>query len=275
MPMNKIVIHPLTWLFAAAAAATGLFLEASCVALLLFVHEMGHAAAAKALRWRISKIEMLPFGGKLETDEHAGRPLVEEWLVVTAGPFMHVPMFAVSVLLFKAGWIGSDFYQLIVQLNAFLLLFNLLPVLPLDGGKMVQLLLCTVQPYYKAYRQSIFFSFMFLTLAMAAAVFTLSFYAQLVLTASYIAVQLLLMWKEKEVMFIRFLTSRHYHPVSLRLLHLNVQKTDRLLHAVRVFKRNRKHILHVKGNGELTEEQLLQSFFEGKKYIQEVDENND
>ncbi|MEM1502303.1 site-2 protease family protein [Domibacillus sp. 8LH] len=273
--MNKVSIHPITWLFGAVAAATGLFLEGLCVALILFVHEMGHAAAAKAAGWRITKVEFLPFGGKLETDEHAGRPLVEEWIVVISGPFMHVPMLAASMLMQKAGWISTDVSQLLFQLNAFIFLFNLLPVLPLDGGKMVQLLLCTLHPYYKAYKQSIFFSFASLALLMGAAVVLLPFYVQLVLTASYVAVQLLVMWKEKEVMFIRFLTARYYEPVSLRLLDLPVLKSDRLLYTVRRFKRNRAHTLKVKGGRDMTEEQLLQSFFAGKKYIREVDENMD
>ncbi|WP_050181230.1 site-2 protease family protein [Domibacillus robiginosus] len=273
--MSKITVHPLTWIFGAAAAATGLFLEAICVALILFIHELGHAAAARAAGWRIVKIELLPFGGKLETDEHAGRPLVEEWLVVVSGPFMHVPMFIAGVLLHKAGWLDAHLADLLFQLNAFIFLFNLLPVLPLDGGKMVQLLLCALQPYYKAYKQSIFFSFAALSVILAAAAVLLPFYAQLLLTASYIAVQLLVMWKEKEVMFIRFLTARYYDPVSLRLYCLPVLKSDRLLLTVRRFKRNRTHTLQVKNGRNMTEEQLLQSFFGGKKYIREVDENMD
>lgn len=273
--MNNVRIHPLTWLFGAAAAATGLFLEAICIGLILLIHELGHAGAAKAMGWRIQKVEMLPFGGKMETDEHAGRPLLEEWLVVLAGPFMHVPMLIISFLFLKAGWMDAALYELFFELNAVIFLFNLLPVLPLDGGKMLQLILCAIQPYFRAYRQSIFLSFAALLLIMGTAVITLPFYLQLLLTVSYIAVQLLVMWKEKEVMFIRFLTARFYDPVSMRLLYLSLLETDRLLDAVRSFRRNRTHRFQVNRHGELTEEQLLQSFFEGKKDVQEMFENID
>ncbi|MCP3762595.1 site-2 protease family protein [Domibacillus sp. A3M-37] len=273
--MNNVRIHPLTWLFGSAAAATGLFLEAICIGLILLIHELGHAGAAKAMGWRIQKVELLPFGGKLETDEHAGRPLLEEWLVVLAGPFMHVPMLAISFFFLKSGWMDAALYELFFELNAVIFLFNLLPVLPLDGGKMVQLILCAVHPYFIAYKQSIFLSFAVLLFVMGAAVITLPFYLQLLLTVSYIAVQLLVMWKEREVMFIRFLTARFYDPVSMRLLVLPLLKTDRLLDAVRLFRRNRTHQFHVNGHDELTEEQLLHSFFGGKKDVQDMFENID
>jgi stage IV sporulation protein FB len=273
--MNNVRIHPLTWLFGAASAATGLFLEATCIALILLIHELGHAGAAKALGWRIQKVELLPFGGKMETDEYAGRPLLEEWLVVLAGPFMHVPMLAVSVLLLEAGWMDAALYELVLQLNAAIFLFNLLPVLPLDGGKIVQLILCTVQPYFIAYKQSIFFSFSILLLVMGAAVMILPFYLQLLFTVSYITIQLLVMWKEREVMFIRFLTARFYHPVSMRLLRVPLSETARLLDAVRSFRRNRTHKFQVNGHDELTEEQLLHSYFQGKKDVKDMFENID
>ncbi|WP_046173955.1 site-2 protease family protein [Domibacillus indicus] len=273
--MNKIRIHPLTWLFGAAAAATGLFLEAICVGVILLIHELGHTGAAYAMGWRIQKIELLPFGGKMETDEYAGKPLFEEWIVVLAGPFMHIPMLIGSFLLLKAGWMDAALYDLFFKLNAAVFLFNLLPALPLDGGKIIQLVLCAAQPYYHAYKQSIFLSAAVLFLIMASAVMVLPFYVQLLLTVSYIGVQLLVMWKEKEIMFIRFLTARFYSPVSMRLLCLPLLKTDRLLHAVRLFRRNRTHKFQVDGQEELSEEQLLQSFFKGKKEVEDLFKNTD
>ncbi len=273
--MKQIKIHPLTWLFAALAAGTGLFAEAICLGLILLLHELGHAFAAKKNGWRIQKIEFLPFGGKMETDEHAGRPLKEEWFVVIAGPFMHVPMFAAGLLLLKANLIDSAEYNLFFQLNAFIFLFNLMPVLPLDGGKMVQLFLCSVQPYYKAYKQSIFFSFFTLICLLAAAVCFLPFYLQLLLTVSYIAIQLLIMWKEKEIMFIRFLTARFYDPVPLCLLQLPLLPNQSLLSAVKLFRRNRTHLFQINHFACLTEQQLLKHFFQGKKQVKDAVENID
>lgn len=275
--MKQINIHPLTWLFAALAAATGFFAEAVCAGLILIIHELGHAFAAKTSGWRITKIELLPFGGKLETDEHAGRPLLEEWFVVAAGPFTHVLMLMSAVLLLKTGLLDPVLYELFFQLNAFIFLFNLLPVLPLDGGKMVQLFLCTFRPYYKAYEQSVFYSFIALICLLGAAVCYLPFYLHLMLTVSYIAMQLLIMWKEKEVMFIRFLTARFYDPVPvpMRTIRLSLFPGQSLLSAVRLFRRNRLHLFHANGRHDVTEHQLLQFFFQGKKNVRDITKNID
>ncbi|OAH56138.1 MULTISPECIES: M50 family metallopeptidase [Bacillaceae] len=270
-----ISVHPLTWLLAAAAAAIGMFAEALCLLIIVFIHELGHAAAAKYCGWRIVKIELLPFGGKLETSEHAGRPLTEEWLVVLAGPMMHIPMTCIAILLVKAGMMEPAIYALFFQLNVLILFFNLLPVLPLDGGKMVLLLLSAVRPYYASYRLAIHFSFFMLVCLFGAAVYFLPFYIQLILTVSYVAVQLLVMWKEKEYMFIRFLTARFYEPVPLRVKRIHIDNQQSLLEMVRMFRRNRTHLFIVNQKENITESRLLAHYFKGNKKVDEIMENND
>ncbi|OLN23486.1 hypothetical protein BTO30_05870 [Domibacillus antri] len=270
-----IRIHPLTWLMGALAAAVGMFAEALCLLTIIFVHELGHAAAAKFCGWRIVKIEFLPFGGKLETNEHAGRPLAEEWLVVLSGPFMHMPLAAAFFCLLHTGVVEPDVYSLLIQLNVLILLFNLLPVLPLDGGKMILLLLSAVRPYYDAYRMAIHCSFFMLVCLFGAAIYVLPFYLQLLLTVSYITVQLLTMWKEKEYMFIRFLTARFYEPVQLRMLHIHTGSRQLLMETVRQLHRNRTHLFMVDRRVNITEYELLTHFFQGKKRVDEIIENND
>ncbi|OMP67551.1 site-2 protease family protein [Domibacillus epiphyticus] len=270
-----ISIHPLTWLMGAVAAAVGMFAEALCLLTIVLVHELGHAAAAKIYGWRIVKVELLPFGGKLETSEHSGRPLIEEWVVVLSGPFMHIPLAAAALCLFHAGIIEQAVYSLFFQLNVLIFLFNLLPVLPLDGGKMILLFLSFIRPYYYAYRLAIHISFFWLVCLLGAAVCFLPFYLQLLLTVSYITVQLLRMWKEKEYMFIRFLTSRFYEPVQLRMLCLHLDRRQTLLATVRRFRRNRTHFFIVDGEEDVTENQILNSFFQGKQSVGEVFKNDD
>jgi stage IV sporulation protein FB len=270
-----ISVHPLTWLIAAAAAAIGMFAEALCLVTIVFIHELGHAAAAKYCGWRIVKIELLPFGGKLETNEHAGRPAAEEWLVVLAGPFMHIPMTVIALFLLNAGIMEAAVYSLFFQLNLLILFFNLLPVLPLDGGKMLLLLLSAFRPYHAAYRLAIHLSFFMLVCLFGAAVYFLPFYIQLILTVSYVAVQLLVMWKEKEYMFIRFLTARFYEPVPLRVMRIQIGSRQSLIEIVRLFRRNRTHLFIVDRKESITESSLLTHYFKGKKMVDEITGNND
>ncbi len=141
--MNKTInlfrlvhVHPLLWIVIALSIATAHFLEVVLLIGIIFIHEMGHAAAASFFSWRIKKITLLPFGGVAEMEEHGNRPLKEEAIVVLAGPLQHVWMVALAYVLFSLSLIPEDLYQLIYSYNLMIFLFNLFPVWPLDGGKL-------------------------------------------------------------------------------------------------------------------------------------------
>lgn len=87
------------------------------------------------------KITLLPFGGVAEMEEHGNRPLKEEAIVVLAGPVQHVWMVALAYFLFSFSLIPENLYQLIYSYNLMIFLFNLFPVWPLDGGKLIFMLL--------------------------------------------------------------------------------------------------------------------------------------
>ncbi|MDP4157713.1 MAG: stage IV sporulation protein FB, partial [Bacillota bacterium] len=61
--IRHIHIHPLLWIVIAASIVTAHFLEVCLLLLIIFIHEMGHAAAASFFSWRIKKVSLLPFGG--------------------------------------------------------------------------------------------------------------------------------------------------------------------------------------------------------------------
>lgn len=105
--------------------------------IIIFVHEMGHAISAHFFSWRIKSIMLLPFGGVAEVDEHGNRSLREECMVVLAGPIQHLWLQGAAFLLYISNVIDVSDYQLFTFYNLSVLLFNLLPVWPLDGGKLL------------------------------------------------------------------------------------------------------------------------------------------
>ncbi|MGW9606378.1 site-2 protease family protein, partial [Heyndrickxia sporothermodurans] len=133
--LRKIHIHPLFWIIVGIAVITARFHELLILFSILFIHEMGHSIMAHFFSWRIKKISILPFGGVAEMDEHGNRPLKEELLVILAGPIQHVWLAIVMFVLFKMHIISISFFQTFMDYNLMILLFNLLPIWPLDGGK--------------------------------------------------------------------------------------------------------------------------------------------
>lgn len=132
-----------------ASIATGYFLELLTLFSIVFVHEIGHVIAARSYGWTIREVKLLPFGGVMEVEDAGGLPAKEEAVVAIAGPLQNVWM---GLLASGLGWLGiwdSDFTHYVVQANIGIGLFNLLPILPLDGGKLLQAWMSRMLPYHR------------------------------------------------------------------------------------------------------------------------------
>jgi Zn-dependent protease len=101
--------------------------------LLLFVHEMGHVIALRREGIRASAPMFIPFMGAVISARSLGDNALAEARVGLAGPILGSLGAAVVAI---AGWLlHSDFLLALAYVGFFLNLFNLLPVVPLDGGR--------------------------------------------------------------------------------------------------------------------------------------------
>jgi Zn-dependent protease len=123
-------------------------LEYLTLFLIVTLHEFGHSLACKQVGGSANQIVLWPFGGVAYVSPPP-RPGATLWCIA-AGPLVNVALFPIlSVLMFlgsSLGWPDSlpDLYHFIVAiwwLDLILLIFNLLPIYPLDGGQILQSLL--------------------------------------------------------------------------------------------------------------------------------------
>jgi len=140
---------------AALYGITLILLLFTCVLL----HEFGHAFAARAYGIRTPDITLLPIGGVARLERMPKNP-IQELVVAIAGPAVNV-VIALLLWIVLAGQLNfedlSEFDQpgksLLVQLlsvNVMLVLFNLIPAFPMDGGRMLRALLAMRLPHAKA-----------------------------------------------------------------------------------------------------------------------------
>jgi Zn-dependent protease len=101
--------------------------------LLLFVHEMGHVIALRREGIKASAPMFIPFLGAVITARSLGDNALAEARVGLAGPILGSIGSAACILVWQAT--GNDIWRALAYTGFLLNLFNLLPVVPLDGGR--------------------------------------------------------------------------------------------------------------------------------------------
>ncbi|MBB6633925.1 M50 family metallopeptidase [Cohnella thailandensis] len=155
-------LHPLFVLLMLLALAMGEWLGVVTLFGIVLLHELGHLAMALRFGWTIREVKLLPFGGVLEVEEAGTVPAKEEALVAIAGPAQNAWLAVAAYLAGLLGWVDTAWSHDFIKANALILLFNLLPIMPLDGGKLVQAWMSLRIPYHRVLlwssRLSLFFS---------------------------------------------------------------------------------------------------------------------
>ena len=106
------------------------------------LHEFGHILAARIFRVRITEIRLLPFGGSARMENPYGVGVPQLFATSAAGPAANLLCATVFAALAQWHLIRPESASAHISVNLTLFLFNLLPALPLDGGRM---LFCMLQ----------------------------------------------------------------------------------------------------------------------------------
>jgi Zn-dependent protease len=119
-------------------------LEYLALFLIVLLHEFGHALACRSVGGTADKIMLWPLGGVAYVSPPQ-RPGATLWSIV-AGPLVNVALLPILAGLstFTRTNGGQDlhaFFRAVLWTNTLLLVFNILPIYPLDGGQILRSLL--------------------------------------------------------------------------------------------------------------------------------------
>lgn len=268
-------LHPLFLFLMLASVATGFFAELLTLFVIVLVHELGHVVAAKSFGWTVIRIELLPFGGVAETDESGRSTALQEAIVALAGPLQNGWMALFALLMGRLGLWEPGWCDYFMTANLMIGLFNLLPVLPLDGGKVMQALVSRWLPYYRAL---VVCSLVSLLLAAVLALSALLGFRASGVHLNLLVIALFLVYsnwhayRHAGFRFVRFLMNRE--PVLARLMDkgtlaqpIVIYRHRKIAEIVRLFMRDKYHLVYVMNEGGriqavLPEQRLLYAYFQ-------------
>jgi len=270
--------HPLFSIVILLSVLAGYFVETATLFGIVFVHELGHLLAAKNFGWRVKEVQLLPFGGVVVVDEMATVPVWQEMIVTMSGPLQNGIMIVAALGLQTAGWIPAQWGEYFIQANMLIAIFNLLPILPLDGGKLMQSALSFWLPYQRVIAISCAVSLLLSAVLVAASIFHM-LYGGIQLNVLMIGLFLLYSnwyaYKGLSYHFMRFLINRE---VALhRLMNkgtlaqpIVVNGKRKVTDIVRLFMREKYHLVYVMDERGtirfvLPEQPLLQTYFNESK----------
>ena len=191
-------------------------------------------------KWNIKEINIYPFGGVIVLNEEIDKPLLDEFLITVLGPIFQEILFIIIFLLHKYYIVDQYIYNLFFYYNFTILFFNLLPIIPLDGYKLFNIILNKIFNFRLSYIINLFISFIFIFLFIFLFKNDFSYYFIII----YLIYQLIYNYKNRYYIYNRFLLEKKLKKST----YIKYKKVDN----IKKMYRNKRNL--IKNNGSYVTE---------------------
>ncbi|MBQ8202406.1 MAG: hypothetical protein IJZ74_11640 [Clostridia bacterium] len=138
---TDIYLHAATLLYAVYVMLFGHWRMVLVGFVSILLHEGAHALTAAMAGQSPEEIEITPMGAVMRLDDEERLPLIRRMLMLAAGPAMTLLLCNLAVWMTARGMMHAADGRMFFVANIGILMMNLMPVLPLDGGRLLSLLL--------------------------------------------------------------------------------------------------------------------------------------
>ena len=248
----KIEFHYTYLLIALSFILTGYFSNLLVFTSIILFHELGHYLIAKINKLNVEKIIIYPYGGITKINSKVNTPINKELTVAIAGIIFQSIYYLIIVILYQNNLIRDYIFNIFKTYHYSILIFNLLPIYPLDGSKILTLILSKFIPYKKVCHLNIIISIITTILFLTINYFEFNYTTILILTI--IIDNLIKYYKNINYTFNKFLLERYLYKMNYKK-NKTIKKLDNMY-------KDKYHIIKEK-NGYITEKQALNHRFKG------------
>lgn len=232
---------------------TGHFVNLIIFTSLIIIHEMGHIVISKILSYKIDKVIIYPYGGFVKLNTRINTKIENDLLVAISGIIMQSIYFGIIFFLYRNGIVREYVYDLFFLYHKSMLIFNLLPIYPLDGAKIVNLILSKYFSFNIANYISIVISLITVVFFLYSDIYENNY--SIILVIGVLMKNIYKFYKDISYIYNRFILERY-------LFKFNYKKKAIIKNKDKMYK-NRVHIFN--DNGKLmNEKEYISTFFEKK-----------
>lgn len=245
--LSKLKINNYTLILLFLSLITGLFKEIIVIFTIIIIHEFGHYIMMEKYKFNVKEIVIYPFGGITKLDDIIDKPLKEEFLVTIMGPLFQEILYIIILILYRQNNISEYIYLLYKNYNYSILLFNLLPIIPLDGSKIINIFLNKIFNFKISYLSNIIISILSLILFLVISNIDSSYYVIVI----FLIFQIIYSIKNKNIIYNRFLLEKRLYKNEYHK-YKKIRKLDNMF-------RNKKHLIKDK-NMYILENKYLKKY---------------
>lgn len=143
---TEIQVHASVPAYLVYAGLTGHLMTILTAFASIILHETAHTVTAACLGQRPQFMEISSLGAVVRLEDEAALRPCRRMLVLMAGPAATALLCWIAMASTAKGWMMPEFGRLVFATNVCILMLNLLPVYPLDGGRIFVLLLDAFLP---------------------------------------------------------------------------------------------------------------------------------
>ena len=248
--LSKIEFHYTFIIIALGFVLAGYFSNLIVFTSIIIIHELGHIITGLHFKYKLDKVIIYPYGGMTKFNTIINTNINKDILVAISGVIVQSIYFILITILYTKGYIREYIYNLFTIYNKSILLFNILPIIPLDGSKIINLILSKYLYYNLSNKLTIIISFITIIIILITRIYEYNY--------SFIIILGLLMkniydfYKNLEYIYKKFILERYLYKITY-------PKKKIIKNKKKMYK-NKSHYFYI-NNQLLKEDDYLRSIY--------------